>query len=100
MPKTKEATPVFVKVLDVSTVHITEADNDYLGSDAAARSLICDGFEYGFYVYACYSAAEVAGLPISDSFKTLLLWAGRVGATTIKLDCDGEVYSHLPKNAW
>jgi hypothetical protein len=96
--------PVFIKLLSVSTAHITKEDNQTLLSDDqdACGDLMFDSFEYGYYVYLPSDNQSLVEMdfPFSHAFVLLLHWAMQQDATCIKLDCDGEKYSQLPSFDW
>jgi hypothetical protein len=109
--------PFIRKVLDISTAHITETDNEVLrgkfvsGFYILATPIACDPIDGGFYVYLGLGndAQEVIndlcsipddGPKLSSAFMSILNWAKNLECDIIKFDCDGTIYDDLTQFKW
>lgn len=99
------------KHLDISTVHLTEEDNDILSNFCTDISY--GEHDYGFYVsvpdvdyespddgtlHAKINQALEDGL--SESFVNILKYAHKNDCSIVVFDRDGEVDENLPTFDW
>lgn len=104
-----------VKMLDISTVHITKSDADLLEADAAGiiaydKSSYKDGElddRYGWFIHVpdqtidvedCQYSCREAGM--SEAFVNLVGYAHKQGCYWICLDRDGDDIDDLPTFEW
>ena len=93
--------PTVIKMLDVSTVHMTREDNDLLTSEHQDLNVCYDNLPNGFLVYIPEDKDAIEECKdLSEGFRTVLHWAQLNGATHVKFDADGDVYPQLPKFDW
>lgn len=105
--KRKSAKPVFVKMLDVSTGHITKTDAEKLENDAAVvfggdcptSKVIVENFRYGYNVHVLLDC-DVASIPYSENFKKILKFSAKNGASWVRFDRDGETYQQFETFDW
>lgn len=108
----KEATieePRIMKLLDVSTTHITPADALELDLMSVTKdpelvvyTKLGPETRYGWFVPLCdgeqIKSARSAGM--SDLFVEILLSAQELGCNWVQFDRDGTVYDGLPRGDW
>ena len=94
--------PFIVKVLDVSTGHMTKADNDKLTAwrDAAGGPPFYELAEYGWLVYPgeLHDNWEDEGL--SEAFIKVLKTAQELGCDYVRFDRDGKEYEEFEHFDW
>ena len=92
---------VITKVLDVSTAHITEKDNNLLSSNDTY--VISYPKDHGFFVYVPEAAKIIKTFArdgYSKAFLKLMKMASEHKCGWIMLDSDGTVYPQLKVFDW
>lgn len=104
-PKIPEHTtedPFILRVIELSTVHITKADSDLLERDDTPFTVY--DMEYGCMLFCdtwCVGREhDIAQFGFSAAFMMIVRLAWSHKCSWIRLDCDGFVYDDLPKFKW
>ena len=98
-------TPVFMKMMDASTAHITESDSHLLGLASEPNNTcpvsLWEKKPYGWFVYVGdVDADALRAARFSDMFIELMQCASKYGADWINLDCDGTTIAELKTVKW
>lgn len=95
------ADPFIFKVLDISTRHMTNDDNQILelNRDTDGPSPCYELKEYGWLVYVG-ELEENWGEEMSPAFLAILEHARELGCDYVRFDRDGRVYGELPTFEW
>lgn len=104
-----------IKLMDISTIHITEKDNELLLADVRLgnenRKSIVEQLHYGYIVYVpeasivkirgcCNSPKELKKLGYSKYFIDIMENAINQNFGFIKFDAEGIQYEDLEKFEW
>jgi hypothetical protein len=108
MKRTLKTNPFTSKVLDVSTVHISQEDNELLVDTHLTESpIIAYQSDCGYFVYIPQDKELYDGFPEkaksfghSKAFINLIDKARNMECQYIHLDRDGTTYSDIPKFKW
>ncbi len=99
-------------VLEISTAHITEKDNELLGvmgRDPVAEPLNIGNMEYGYaivlplneeYFNPLKEECEEQAYELSESFWKMMQYAFDNKHRVIIIDRDADVIDELPTNDW
>ena len=104
IPTHSSKDPYILRVLELSTAHITHADSDLL-SKSGDLPFTCYDLEYGSLLY-CGEPEEagrehdIAQAGFSAAFLLMVRMAWKHGCAWIRLDCDSFVYTDLPTFKW
>jgi hypothetical protein len=91
--------PFVFKVLDLSTVHMTEEDAEKLNPCSGIQSLSYELGEYGWLIYIG-EMKENWGDEMSEAFMNALKEAKELGCDYVRFDRDGRTYEELPVFDW
>ena len=94
--------PQCFKVLDISTIHISEEENGYLQN--INSPLITYEYNEGFFVYVPISfiidEPNIIKTGFSEGFINILKLAAAQDCKFVCFDADGIVYEDLPQYDW
>ena len=102
MTCTLKDNPCIVKVLDISTAHITKRDSFFISK--ATSELIQYEYKEGFFIYVLEDKEETQEALLkagySQAFVDIINRARELGCKYVQLDCDGITYDDLPTFEW
>ena len=101
--KIKIDNPVTIKVMDISTGHITKQDgtmltDHYLDIKGENCPIIYDYAE-GAFVF-CGDKNSINYKSFSCEFNAILKFANEKGYTFVRFDADGEIYPDVKQFDW
>jgi len=100
--------PEIVKVLDISTGHMTKNDAvllDRSPEDEDSPAIVYK-YDEGYFVYVGdflderHNYEDYRDYGFSDAFTDILLFAKKTGMKYVQFDCDGASYCDLPNFTW
>lgn len=96
------SSPYILKVLDVSTSHITDKDDKLLaGSDFPGCAI---SYAYGYSVIVLKAQPDIVEsyrrYGMSEEFCRVYTWAEKLDVAEVRFDRDGTVYEDLPEFDW
>jgi len=105
-----KSNPYLVKVLDISTGHITKKDSMLLTRDDCPATAY--EYEYGYFVFVDVSDPDLRKMSLkgelkaykkygfSENFLNIFKKANKLNCKYIQFDADGTEYSDLPVVEW
>jgi hypothetical protein len=95
--------PCIVKMLDVSTGHMTKQDNELL-SERQNNGRTYSGYELAEYGWLLYCTGDLdESWPIADwspALRKIMAWAKKLGCDYVRFDRDGTEYEDLEHFDW
>jgi len=85
-----------LKMLDISTAHVSKETNDKLEKDDVNGALYVIPHHYGYFVYV----PEDSEPETPKDLQALFDFAKSKNCSWIKLDCDAVEYKELPTYNW
>lgn len=93
--------PLILKMLDMSTGHMTREDAEFLTKEAhGGTAPVYELSEYGWLVYVGEIEDNWPDDALSPAFRKVLEWAAKMYCDYVRFDRDGRVYEFLPTFDW
>ncbi len=92
--------PVDMKVLEISTIHITPEDGKLIQPNSEAKwDYVIHSYPEGAFVYSgCEQFEYFKGF--SKEFNDIMEFARQNGYTFVQFDCDAPIYEELTHFEW
>jgi hypothetical protein len=94
---------MIVKMLDISTAHITDSTAVWLtdvGVNGSSPIIVYEKAEYGWLVFVPDMWDEGRADQTPGDLLAVITYAKAIGCTWVMLDCDGERIPELPIYDW